>query len=121
MFGLVAAAACMPAHDDWLNDLSLMPPVSVTMQPVNLALVPEPEPEPFVVVVLGLAHPAASKATAASAAATRKACFTCYLLVQSACSPAPPRRGPCCLVRTAGPLLRPERRWVKRSQAPASG
>jgi hypothetical protein len=27
----------MPCHADWLNDLSLMPPVSVTMQPVKLA------------------------------------------------------------------------------------
>jgi len=34
--GLAAAAACMPCHADWLNDLSLMPPVSVTMQPVKL-------------------------------------------------------------------------------------
>ena len=73
---LVAAAACMPAHEDWLNDLSLMPPVSVTMQPVNLAVV-EPEPEPFVDDELGLAHPAASKATAANAAAARKAGLTC--------------------------------------------
>jgi hypothetical protein len=32
---LAAAAACMPAQADWLNDLSLMPPVSVTMQPRN--------------------------------------------------------------------------------------
>ena len=36
MFGLAAAASCMPCHADWLNDLSLMPPVSVTMQPRNL-------------------------------------------------------------------------------------
>ena len=35
MLGLAAAAACMPAQADWLNDLSLMPPVSVTMQPRN--------------------------------------------------------------------------------------
>src|SRR5260221_12774289 len=31
-----AAAARTPAYDDWLNDLSLMPPVSVTMQARNL-------------------------------------------------------------------------------------
>src|SRR5579863_6435869 len=37
MLGLAAAAACMPAQADWLNDLSLMPPVSVTMQPRNEA------------------------------------------------------------------------------------
>src|SRR5689334_7514121 len=36
MFGLAAAAACMPCHAVWLNDLSLMPPVSVTMQARNL-------------------------------------------------------------------------------------
>src|SRR5262244_2310117 len=45
MFGLVAAAACMPAHDDWLNDLSLMPPMSVTMHALNAA-VPHPRPSP---------------------------------------------------------------------------
>src|ERR1051326_1040788 len=101
MFELAAAAACMPDHEDWLNDLSLMPPVSVTMQPVNLAAVPEPEPVED--DELGLAHPAASKAAAASAAATRKACFTCYLLSPERLSPAPPRRGPHCLMRTAGP------------------
>jgi hypothetical protein len=44
------------------------------MHPVNLAALPEFE---FVVVVLGLAHPAASKATAANAAAARKAGLTC--------------------------------------------
>src|SRR5579859_1562223 len=82
MFLLAAAAACMPCHDDWLNDLSLMPPVSVTMQPVNVALVPVPEPEDE---ELGLAHPAATKATAANAAATWKACLTCYLLFRGAC------------------------------------
>src|SRR5258708_38968961 len=31
-----AAAARTPAYDDWLNDLSLMPPVPVTMQARNL-------------------------------------------------------------------------------------
>jgi hypothetical protein len=35
--GSAAAAACMPAHDEALNDRSLIPPVSVTMQPRNLA------------------------------------------------------------------------------------
>src|SRR5437660_10157621 len=83
----------MPAQEDWLNDLSLMPPVSVTMQPVNLAVV-VPEPEPVEDDELGLAHPAASRAAAASAAATRKACFTCYLLVQSACRPLRPDGAP---------------------------
>src|SRR5215813_6010839 len=83
MFGLVAAAACMPAHEDWLNDLSLMPPMSVTMHALK-AVVPAPPPA-GVDDELGLAHPAASKATAASAAAARKACLTCYLLFRSAC------------------------------------
>jgi hypothetical protein len=41
--GCAAAAACMPAHDEALNDRSSMPPVSVTMQPRNLAVV-DPEP-----------------------------------------------------------------------------
>src|SRR5215472_7413235 len=35
MFGLAAAASCRPFHDVWLNDPSLMPPVSVTMQARN--------------------------------------------------------------------------------------
>jgi hypothetical protein len=36
--GLDAAAACMPAQADWLNDLSSIVPSSATMQPVNLAV-----------------------------------------------------------------------------------
>ena len=36
MFLLAAAACCMPSQDEALNDLSSMPPVSVTMQPRNL-------------------------------------------------------------------------------------
>lgn len=32
MFGFAFAAACMPAYDVWLNDLSSIPPVSSTMQ-----------------------------------------------------------------------------------------
>src|SRR5579859_5572337 len=40
MFGLAAAAACMPAHDEALNERSLIPPVSVTMQPRTLEPVP---------------------------------------------------------------------------------
>src|ERR1700728_1318060 len=42
MLGLAVAASCMPCQADWLNDLSLMPPVSVTMQPRNLADVDAP-------------------------------------------------------------------------------
>src|SRR5579859_7094644 len=116
MFLLAAAAACMPCHEDWLNDLSLMPPVSVTMQPVNFALVPV-----AVLDELGLAHPAASRATAASAAAARKACLTFLPPLSERPSPAPLRRVPRRLVRTGGPLLRPKRSWGSRSQAPASG
>src|SRR5262245_17701250 len=82
MFGLAAAASCMPCHEPWLNDLSLIVPLSATMQALNLAAVPAPVPFDD---ELGLAHPAASKATAANAAAARKACFTCYLLFRSAC------------------------------------
>ena len=84
---LAVAAACMPSQEDWLNDLSLMPPVSVTMQPLNVDVV--------VVVVneLGLAHPAASRATAASAAPAWRAFLTCYLLVPERLSQAAPPGG----------------------------
>jgi len=43
---LAFAAACMPAHAEALNDLSSMPPVSVTMQPRNLPVVAAELPEP---------------------------------------------------------------------------
>jgi hypothetical protein len=36
MFVSTFAAACAPAHAEALNDLSLMPPVSVTTQALNL-------------------------------------------------------------------------------------
>src|SRR5215470_12504614 len=117
MFDLVAAAACMPCHEDWLNDLSLMPPVSVTMHALN-AVVPAPEPE-LGVVVVGLAHPAASRATAANAAAARKACLTCNLLFRSACRPLRPDGFPLPSA-DCWPLLRPERPWVE-DPWPASG
>ena len=38
-FGSAAAASVRPWYEDWLNDLSSMPPVSVTMQALNLAAV----------------------------------------------------------------------------------
>src|ERR1700677_2947673 len=44
MLGSDAAAACMPSHADWLNDLSSIVPSSATMQPVNLAVVAELAP-----------------------------------------------------------------------------
>jgi hypothetical protein len=30
-------ACCIPSHDDWLNDRSSTPPVSMTIQPLRLA------------------------------------------------------------------------------------
>src|SRR5690242_20907304 len=39
----------MPAHDAALNDLSSTPPVSLTMQPVNLPVVAAELPEPVAV------------------------------------------------------------------------
>src|SRR6516225_5386977 len=72
----------MPVHEPSLNDLSLIVPLSATMQAKNLGAVPAPVPFDD---ELGLAHPAASKATAASAAAARKAGLTSYLLFRSAC------------------------------------
>src|SRR5260370_11335531 len=45
MLLLAAAASCMPAHPAALNDLSSTPPVSLTMQPVNLAVVAAELPE----------------------------------------------------------------------------
>src|SRR6516165_7122645 len=115
MFLPVAAAACMPCHEDWLNDLSLMPPVSVTMQPENLAAV-EPEPEPEPVDVLGLAHPAATRATAASPAATWKALLTCYLLFRGACRR--PLRERCSTQPSPAPSSHPGATGATRSPTP---
>src|SRR5689334_25411990 len=95
----------MPSHEDWLNDLSLTPPKSLTMQPVNLGVVvvvPDDE--------LGLAHPAASKATAASAAPAWRAFLTCYLLVpERPLQAAPPRRAPAAPRGPLAPLFHPGR------------
>src|ERR1700759_490949 len=65
MLGFAWAAACMPAHDDWLNDLSSTPPVSSTMHALNA--VPEgaavlPDPEPLSAGLLP--HPASPSALA---------------------------------------------------------
>ena len=66
MFGFAWAAACMPAQDDWLNDLSSTPPVSSTMQALNAvplgALLPPVEPPPLSAGLLP--HPASSSALA---------------------------------------------------------
>src|SRR5579859_2855045 len=92
-FGLAVAASCMPSHADWLNDLSLMPPVSVTMQarklppvaaPLELdeagadVLVPAPlELEPDEAVDELLPHAASSRTTAALAVpASSEVCLT---------------------------------------------
>src|ERR1700759_1445236 len=88
MLGSAAAAACMPAHEEALNDRSLIPPVSVTMQPRVLApvalavllaalealaelLLPE---EAGLVLVPHAAT--VSVAAAASAASPHALCFT---------------------------------------------
>jgi hypothetical protein len=74
----------MPAHEEALNDLSLIPPVSVTMQPRNLADAAEPVAEaelvPPVLDEAGLVllpHAAmASVADTASATVAHALCFT---------------------------------------------
>src|SRR5215467_8558925 len=62
LVGSACWAACIPAQDDWLNDLSLMPPMSVTMQALNCAAVGVLD------FGAGLAQPAASTASTLSAA-----------------------------------------------------
>ena len=58
----------MPAHDDWLNDLSSMPPVSVTMQAKNLLLAAVPAfVPPDELPAVDLPHAAASSTTALNA------------------------------------------------------
>ena len=82
MLGLAAAAACMPAHDEALNDRSLIPPVSVTMQPRILApvaaeLVAELDVLPAEAELWLLPHAAmATIADTASAAVAHALCFT---------------------------------------------
>src|SRR5689334_4916166 len=76
----------MPAHAEALNDLSSMPPVSVTMQPRVLpaaaAPLPEPaagleEPEPDEAELWLLPHAASTTvADTASAAVAHALCFT---------------------------------------------
>ena len=87
---LAAAAAFMPAHAAALNDLSSTPPVSLTMQPVNLAVVAAELPEPAAGVLDAglLVPPAAAElwllpqaamttvADTASAAVAHALCFT---------------------------------------------
>src|ERR1035438_9250107 len=109
MLGLAAAAACMPCHDEALNDRSSMPPVSVTMQPRNLPAV-DAELEPLLGVeddelpgddVL-LPHAAASRPATVSAALAARVFFTGYLLFRGAPLPpvswavAAPRTSRCC-------------------------
>src|ERR1700758_701541 len=101
MLGLAAAACCMPSHADWLNDLSLMPPVSVTMQPrkpaVDPLAVPDAAAQPPGLAALGadaararlpvllavdelLPHAAISRVAAPAAAtvATNEVCLTVF-------------------------------------------
>jgi hypothetical protein len=83
---LAFAAACMPAHAEALNDLSSMPPVSVTMQPRVLpaAAAPLPalaagleEPEPDGAELVLLPHAAmTTDADTASAAVAHALYFT---------------------------------------------
>ena len=86
---LAAAAAFMPAHAAALNDLSSTPPVSLTMQPVNLAVVAAELPEPAAALDELLVLPAdgaelvllphaamTSVADTASAAVAHALCFT---------------------------------------------
>src|SRR5262249_34309661 len=80
------ASACMPARAEALNDLSAMPPVSVTMPPRVLpaAAAPLPElaagaeePEPDGAEVVLLPHAAiTTDADTASAAVAHALCFT---------------------------------------------
>jgi hypothetical protein len=85
------------------------------MQAVNLA---EPAPEPEL-DELGLAHPAATKATAASAAAAWKAFLTCYLLFRGAC--CRPLRERFADVLITGPLLHPGATGEMIPKAPCFG
>jgi hypothetical protein len=92
-----AAAACMPAHDEALNERSLMPPVSVTMQPSILPVVAAELPDvlaellpllpPEAAELWLLPHAAMTKvADTASAAVAHALCFTLT-------STGPARRG----------------------------
>src|SRR6516162_3645303 len=80
-------AACMPAHAEALNDLSSMPPVSVTMQPRVLPAAAAELPEPAAGVdevapaagaeLVLLPHAAmTTDAATASAAVAHALCFT---------------------------------------------
>jgi hypothetical protein len=80
-------AACMPAHDEALNDRSSMPPVSVTIQPRVLPLAAAELPEPADALAAELPEveaelwllPQAARTTiadTASAAGAHALCFT---------------------------------------------
>src|SRR6266699_2910129 len=70
MLESACCAACRPPQEDWLNDLSSRPPVSVTMQaekalaPLDLVEPPPPPPP-----LPALAHAAVTSASTLSAAA----------------------------------------------------
>src|ERR1039457_2883840 len=112
---LVFAAAWKPAQEDWLNDLSSRPPVSVTMHAVNDGLAAADElgvpllelPEPL------LLHAAVSSASTLSAVTALNVPVT-----------VPPLRGAALLPPDiTGLLTRPGRpRHKKRTpQSPPGG
>src|SRR5882757_5398897 len=104
MLLLAAFAACMPAHAAALNDLSSIPPVSLTMQPRVLPAAAAPLPEP----AAGLEElapgdeaelwllPHAAMTTVADTASAAVAHALCFTLT----STGPARRG-------AWPRIRP--------------
>ena len=72
--------------------------------------------------VLGLAHPAASRATAARAAPACRAFLTCNLLVpERLMQAAPPRRAPAAARGPLAPLFPPGASRARRPHTPASG
>src|SRR5215813_1110582 len=100
-----ALCACFkPSQDDWLNDLSSRPPVSVTIQaekaPAPAVGLDEPPPPP---PLPALAHPAASSASTLSAVAALNVPLTstssagaALLPPESpACVPARPAKAQC--------------------------
>src|SRR5215470_14731681 len=112
------AAACMPAHAEALNDLSSIPPVSVTMQPRVLPAAAAPLPEPAAgaldevapadgAELVLLPHAAiTTDADTASAAVAHALCFTLT-------STGPARHGawPRIRPRLSRRLILGHRRW----------
>src|SRR4029079_1851023 len=78
MFGFALLAACMPAHEDWLNEWSSTPPMSRTMHALRLPVEGEPESVAVgcsvAVLELGLPQPAINRLAAPSAATILSGC-----------------------------------------------